>query len=318
MKTWDPIKVREVIRKALPPGKVVPRHTDKKHFYQVIEVPLDDKQNPIYPSVTGKLQIIKDEGLINYKMNRALDYIFANFGQINGDNLMEHLDIASRVSEGILLDAGDVGTRIHDIRESIFKTWMDTGNKPSDFLSFIPPHDVDVRVTSAIRALQKFVEDRDYIPLACELLVYSHDLKVAGTLDDLGLVRTILSKGSITCKHEDLFLCTKGKKSCLKCGYQLSEHRFALMDIKTSNQFKDHYFFQVALYAWMFYKLTGLKPETCFITKLSKEDGSYKIEDLKKPYTLAAYARYMLKTNEGIEFIKSLRQDNQRAIVPLT
>jgi len=67
----------------------------------------------------------------------------------------------------------------------------------------------------------------------------------------------------------------------------------------------------------MFRKLTDLRPERCFILKLSKEDGTYKIEDLKKPGILVRYAKSMLKTNEGIEFIKSLRKDNQKKVLTI-
>ena len=86
------------------------------------------------------------------------------------------------------------------------------------------------------------------------------------------------------------------------------------MDIKTSNQFKDHYFFQVALYYTMFYKLTGLRPKRAFILKLSKENGTYKLEDLKRPSTLSSYARSMIRTDTGIKYIRSLRKDNQKSV----
>ena len=66
----------------------------------------------------------------------------------------------------------------------------------------------------------------------------------------------------------------------------------------------------------MFVQLTGLRPQRCFILKVSKEDGTYKIEDLKKPARIAQYALALLKTDEGVEFIKGLRKDNQRSVAP--
>jgi hypothetical protein len=91
------------------------------------------------------------------------------------------------------------------------------------------------------------------------------------------------------------------------------------MDIKTSNQLKDHYFFQVSVYWRMFWKLMGakFKPEKCIIVQLSKENGNYKIEELKELAKLAQYSNHMIKTNEGIDFIKVLRKDNQRVVAPL-
>jgi hypothetical protein len=338
-KKWDADAIRARIDEVLPEGRVVPRHNEKGHFYEVRQGERSSyvgdnymTTGPIYPSVTGKLQILKDEGLINYKMNRAIEYlsnfIFTNYKQFNDMNVMdmisEAVKTASRVSQDILMDAGDVGTRIHNIREDIFNEWIKTKKRPEDFLTFIPVGEEDVRVTSAIRALQKFCVEKDYIPVRCELLVYSHELKTAGTLDDLGLMRQVLREGLLgaegkECSHPDGCMeDVRGKYTCLQCGYQY-RYEFVLMDLKTSNQFKDHYFFQVCLYWWKLWKLLGKewKPERCFILKVSKEDGTYKIEDLKQPSKLAAYARAMLKTNEGVEFIKGLRKDNQRNVIKL-
>lgn len=345
-KVWKKDEIIERINQVFPPGKVIPRHRDKGHFYEIREGDSINQPefNPdgswnvvgvVYPSVTGKIQVLKDEGLINYKMNRAIDY-FKNFlfGLINLPS-MEEIDMAceraSRVSQDILEDAGDIGTRIHNLREVIFKHWIKTGVRPTDFLSFIPAEEQDIRVTSALRALQKFCEERDYIPVAVELLVYSHKLGVAGTLDDLGLMRHVLNEGRGDCDHigtdhigdmeyptSQIMEDNKGRHTCLNCGYQY-RYEFVLMDLKTSNQFKDHYFFQVALYWWKLWQLLGVawKPERCFILKVSKEDGRYQIEDLKQPSKLAEYCRAMIKTNEGVSFIKSLRKDNQKVVAPL-
>ena len=248
-KNWNPKEIRARIDEILPPGKVIPRHNEKGHFYEVTE-----GEFPIYPSVTSKLQILKDQGLMNYKMNRAVEYVFGHYKEFNDSNIMEHLDTASRVSQDILEDAGDIGIRIHSYREKIFKEWIDVGIRPENFLSFIPPEDVDVRAISAIRALQQFCIDKDYIPIYSELLVYSHEDKVAGTLDDLGLMRKIINEGDKNCDHsvhvrnnDDGNWGKYAKTTCLQCGYQ-SRYEFILMDVKTSNQLKDHYFFQVCLY----------------------------------------------------------------------
>jgi hypothetical protein len=354
MKHWTGDVIRARIQEVIPKGYVIPRHDKNGHFYEIdlashdmwrlrfyedgYTLPKKEFEggmmsgvlpcNPVYPSVTGKLQVLKDDGLINYKMNRALEYVFGHFKDFRDDNIMEHLDLAARVSVDILSDAGDIGTRCHNYREAIFNKWIETGERPKDFLSFIPAEDVDVRAISAIRALDKFCTEMDYIPVVCELLVYSHKLKAAGTLDDLGLIRKVIRKSKDeNCQYShDMNLGVNGmivnpkngKHTCMGCDYQY-RYEFCLMDFKTSNQFKDHYFYQVALYYEMFVKLMGLawKPERCFILKVSKEDGTYKIEDLKKPSKLAEYARSIIKTNEGVEFIKSLRKDNQRVVAPL-
>lgn len=318
MKNWNIKEIQNRIDEILPKGKVVPRHNKEGHFYEVCE-----NEHPIYPSVTGKLQVLKDPGLMNYKMNRAIEslknFMFSLINLPDMGDIDKACEIAGRVSQDILEDAGDIGTRIHDLREVIFSEWIKTGIKPVDFLSFIPPEEVDIRVTSGIRALRKFVDERDYIPVACELLVYSHEYKTAGTLDDLGLMRKVDREGDKTCEHKNLLgLSPYSVCRCINCDYK-QHYEFVLMDIKTSNQLKDHYFFQVSVYWKMFWKLMGaqFKPEKCIIVQLSKENGTYKIEELKELAKLAQYSNHMIKTNEGIDFIKVLRKDNQRVVAPL-
>lgn len=311
--------IRELIAKKIPGGTVVPRHTSKGHFYEVVPV------GKTFPSVTAKLQVLKDEGLINYKMNRAVEYCFAHYKEFNDDNITEHLDRATRVSQDILEDAGDIGTRIHGYREDYFNAWIASGVRPAETRSFIPNTETDQRATSAMRALQKFVLENDYVPVLSELLVYDVDLALAGTLDDLGIMRKVLREGKQGCEHDTSLydVSARGgvpdketvgaKYRCWKCDYKYT-YEYVLLDIKTSNQFKNHYFFQVAIYYMMVSKLTGLKPTRCFILKLSKEDGTYKIEELYELGKLVRYAKHMLKTNEAIDFITSLRKDNQKVV----
>lgn len=326
MKVWTPEIIQNRISEVLPEGRVIPRHTVDRHYYEVREGDLINEpvQNadgtpnivgPVYPSVTGKLQILKDEGLMNWKMNQAINHVFTHYKSYTDENIMQMLEDAKNVSGGIFKDAGAVGTRIHDYREKIFVAWLQSGEKPADFLSFIPEDEVDFRCHSAIRALQAFVNDYDYEPVACELLVYNHEFKVAGTLDDIGLMRQYERRGAEGCAHE-VVVDKRGWHRCMKCDAKWRK-QFVLLDLKSSNAFKDHYFFQVSIYHWFFKKLMGITPERDFILKVSKDDGTYKIEDLKYPARIAQYARAMLKTNEGIEFIKSLRTDNQKVVAPL-
>lgn len=349
MKRWNAEEIRQAIAKALPEGIVIARHDSRGHFYEVdvaskdwltrrfyedgyvlpeagmpatlsVGITAQCKMNPVYPSVTGKLQILKDEGLINYKMNRAIEHLSNFMFSLKGVPSMEEIgnacEVAARISQDILADAGDIGTRVHNTREVIYEEWIKTGVRPVDFTRFIKEEEYDIRVVSALRALEKMCIELDYIPVWCELLVYDDKLKTAGTLDDLALVRFELVKGRVECEHQ-MMDTQHGKQTCMECGRQLSRHYFTLVDLKTSNQFKDHYFFQVALYWRMFKNLVGIKPEKQLIVKLSKEDGTYKIEDLKKGPKLAEYAAKMVQTHDGLEFIKSLRKDNQKKVVTI-
>lgn len=338
-------EIREKIHAALPPGRVVPRHTGNGHFYEVrklvdISAPLEKQEGTkevmsdlgvietvpnmvpnvlgrVFPSVTGKIAQLKDPGLMNYKMNRAVEHFVTHIREITPENVLDHAAAAKQASDLILEDASDIGTEIHEWRQRIFDHWIASGEKSSNFVEFIPPMEQDIRAVSAIRALQSFVEDYDYHPVACELFVYSHKLEVSGTLDDLGMMRRYLHDGDKDCAHDFGEPMGKyGKVSCLKCPMQFL-YEFVLMDIKSSNQLKDHYFYQVALYWEMFRKLLGFQPARCVIVQLSKTTGKYALEDLKRPAKLAQYSKHMLKLDEGTEFIKSLRKNNQKTIITL-
>ena len=307
---YDPTKLREQIFKALPSGFVVSEHTEREHFYRVMD---PNVGNPKYPSVTAQLQVLKDEGLANFKMNRVVDYTFAHFKEFNDANVLDHLDQAMKEPTRIFEDAGDVGTQIHDYREVIFSQWISTGVKPTNFPSFVPSDREDIRAISALAALEKFVDDYNYIPVVTEIKVFDHKLGIAGTLDDLGLMRSIIRPPVKDCTHEYIADPNKNIDRCVKCDAKW-KWEFVLMDLKSSNRFKDHYFFQVAMYFYMLRKLTGIKLDRCFILKVSKEDRTYKLEDLKRPAKLAQYAKHIIETNNGIEFIKTLRKDNLKKV----
>lgn len=304
-----PASLRQLILEKIPEGSVIPRHTDRKHLYEIVP-----EGGAIYESVTTRLQVVKDESLINYKMNRALDYVFANYQKFTDANVMEHIDIASKQSGIILEDAGDIGTAIHSYREAYFAEWIKHWKRPESALAFIPQYQTDIRATSGMRALEKFVVENDYIPLVCEIRVWDREYKVAGTLDDVGLMRKTLRPGNPECAHAEILIDEKLEGRCLHCDLKY-RYELVLCDLKTSNQFKDHYFFQVSLYYMMFCRLTGLKPKRCFILKVSKEDGSYKIEELFNIGKLVRYAKSMLRTNDGLDFIRSVRKDNQKNVL---
>ena len=271
-------ELRARILEALPEGTVVPRHTEKAHFYEVPRVGLT------YPSVTGKLQALKDEGLINYKMNRALEYVSVHKDEmIDPSRAMEVLDEASKESDKILKDAGDIGTIIHNAREEYFNDWIATGARPTDLRRFIPPHVTDRRAISGLRGVERFCVEHKYQPVVSELYLYDEEWETAGALDDIGLMGDL--------------------------------ETIVLLDLKSSNRFKDHYFFQVAMYWRMFGKLTGIWPERALILKSSKEDGTYKLEELRELPKLVEYADHLVRLNEGLAFVEAMRKDNQKNVI---
>jgi len=301
------LDVQTRIDNALPPGAVVPRHTSAGHFYGV-------PSGGIYPSVTGVLGAFKDPSIQQFDMNEALRYVEAHLPStvVNGKlDLLAVADMlynAKSASRGIFMDAADIGTQIHDRREKYYQDWIDAGpwQRPP-IENYYDINQDDVRLISAIRALGLFCDEHQYIPIRCEMLVYSDKYKLAGTLDDLGMVNTIVRKGDKNCVHQ---LIHNGEDTrCFNCDHKRS-WQLALTDLKSSNQFKDSYFLQVAIYQMMFVDLTGVKPERNFILKTSKEGGKYQLEELKKMPRLIAAAKRVIMASGAIQTVKELRKDS--------
>ena len=298
-------KYRKIILDAIPEGTVIPRHDESGHKYYI---PSIDKT---LRSVTEKLAIIKDPSLMNWKMNKALDYISRNWRNINEQTIMDIIDAAAKAPVEEFEDAGDVGRDIHSYREAYFKEWILTGNRPVNALDFIPKDERDIRVVSAIRALEKFCIKENYIPLATELYVYSEKYNIAGTLDDIGIMLKISRKPNIeNCTEKHLSHYPKlGHFSCSKCGI-MYKVQLVLSDLKTSNQIKTSFAYQIALYYGMFKELTGLTPKRNFVLKLSKIDGTYLIQDIFQINKILSYAKAVLKVNEGENFVKKIFERN--------
>ena len=272
----------------LPPGAVIPMHSERGHFYKA------SSSGQTYGSVTEKLKCIKDESIQNFALNEGMRYIEANLSKVvgpSGINMIKAIDMfdaAKKASSGVLSDAGDIGNRIHDRRDNYFQNWIDTGTKP-DMALFIFEND-DPRLIAAMKGLEKFVVDYDYRPIRTELMLVSHKYKVGGTLDDVGLARF------------------PGEKN----------HQLVLMDLKTSNQFKAHYWLQVALYHIMLREITGINTKRHFILKLSKETPTYKVEEITSMAKVAQGVRYLLKVDEAMNFIKETRsQINKKNLIVL-
>lgn len=275
---------REVIDQALPPGAVIPRHSNGGHFYQV---PLGG----IYPSVTGKLGHVKDESIKNFAMNEALRYVSEHLhevlidGKIDMMRAIDLLDQAAKAPTGLLHTAGDIGTSIHDGREKYFQDWIDTGKRPDIKDYILDTHHPIYK--AGLLGLGKFLDETGYMPIRCEVMVYSDEHKVAGMLDDIGV------------------MWYEGK-------WQLT-----LMDLKTSNQMKAHYWLQVAMYNMMFTQLTGLVPDRNIIVKVNKDYPDYKVEELQDIERLKEGVRAVLKTAETMEFIKEARKDLGKTVIKI-
>lgn len=287
---------RNVITRTLPKGTVVPDHDTTGHWYRVPSLGPDIR----YPSVNGRIHIFKEEGLADWRMNKALEYIFKHFEDITKDNLMEYIASAEQQSVTEFHDASDIGRDIHDYREQIFTRYIDTGKYIEVFDDIIPVERQDIRAISAMGALQKFVNDYHYESIATELYVYSSKLKLAGTLDDIGLIWTEVRKGTLGCEHDMI------DTHCVKCPLKYKKD-LCLMDLKSSNYLKPIYWIQVALYYHMFRALTGLSPRKMFILKLDKNNRTYKVEFMKDIARVVRVAKLVLRLSDDLDWLKEAR-----------
>lgn len=248
-------QLRKKIQDRVLELNVQTKHSESGHFYFVPE------HGETYGSVTGLQYIIKDPSIELFMKNETLRYIRRNFQQINTDNLEEHLDNAGNASITVRDTAGGFGTTIHNLREEYFKEWIITGEKPRFTVESLALRDpmCSQEIRSGCAGLDKFLTETGYIPVGCEVMVYSKKWKIAGCLDDIGLLPIKVPVAN-----------TDG-------GYKI-KYELVLMDLKTSNMMKSFYTCQVGAYYKMFIELFKIRPKKCFILKVGKEHRDYQIE----------------------------------------
>lgn len=251
-------------------------HDDTGHYYKFNGVR--------YPSVTKKLAMLKDEGLMNWKMNRALEFLQDKAIEfqmgIGDEKLKRFLQEAKLAPQQEFEGAGDVGRAVHDWREGAFNQWIKEG-----WVEDVPLWEVsDDRpaVKSACAAIEHCVKDNNIQPLACELFVADEKLKIGGTLDDLWVASDLPKR-----KHETW-----------------------LIDLKTSNiGNKNSYYMQVATYWAMFKRLYKIKIDRVFILHVSKTKyGAYKLIELKHPRRYFQMAKSTYKLYDDIKELEELKK----------
>lgn len=257
-KAW---KLRDKISLITAQLNIQPDHDDKGHFYT-----FNGKR---YPSVTGRLQLLKDPSLANWKMNRALDYMFQHFPEITNENLVQHLENAKLLPQTEFETAGSIGTAVHGWREVWMNDILANGYDPKTIPAYNP--NADPQVISGCRAFQKFMAETGYMPIACELNLADPTLQTGGSGDDIGILN-----GEV-----------------------------GFMDVKTSNiGDKDAYFYQVALYVYMFEKLYKVKTKWHKILHLSKTDGTYKLIDIPDIRKRIKEAKQIIKVDQFLQDLK--------------
>lgn len=267
-------KLRSYIKEREAELNIQPDHDESGHYYK-------DSSSPRYPSVTAKLQILKDPALANWKMNRALWYVENELAKWQLNSITTELDITA-IIEGAkelptteFTNAGNIGSQVHAWREEKFKYIIEHGVPVATAMFGTPFSSSDPAVIAGCRGIQAFIQDTGYIPLACELALVDHELKLGGMVDDIGIL--------------------PGKRN-----------RLVVIDLKTSNiGDKTSYYYQVALYFYMFWKLYKIKPQGAYILHVSKENGGFKLIELPDIPQLIREAKYILKVNDAIDRVNA-------------
>lgn len=235
-------------------------HTDTAHFYV--------QNNQKFPSVTAKLELLKDKGLANWRLNKAIDYFYQHFPEMDSGNLLQHLDNAKNAGDTEFIGAGDIGRQVHGWREQWFSGIIGGEDMSNDPITIVLPSNSSSPVISCARAIQRFYTDHHYTPVACELSLADPSLNLGGQLDDLGFV----------------------------------DGELALVDLKTSNQGdKNAYFYQVALYYLMFVRAYKIRPKKAYVLHTSKTDGTYRLIPINNLPQLIKEAKMILRLSDALD-----------------
>lgn len=278
---------------------IVTDHDEKGHWYK--------SGGHRYPSVTRKLALIKDEGLMNWKMNTALGHIGQVLKILKASEWDEGKIIAlikdAKLAHQLEFEgAGDIGKAVHDWREEWFSQWIEWASKVSDLKNYeiSLPDDERPQVKASCEAIRRCIWDLKAQPLACELALTDDKLELGGMLDDIWAVP----------------IDTKVKASLvsgdpLSGGYKLKRKwEVWFLDLKTSNiGNKNSYYMQVATYWAMFRKLYKIKIDKVFILHTSKTRfGEYELIPVKHPAEYFKMAKTTYKLYDDLQRLKELKK----------
>lgn len=274
-------------------GKVRAEHTDDDHFYRYLP------EDELYPSMTTVAEVIEYGGnLKEWAVRLALDYVDDQIsdGSYTGNDWDKTLKAAQAQHRDRFKDAGDVGTKGHEVIENFLADVIVTGRKPAEITNYIK-HD-DSRLYAIARSAKQFLDDFDVVPVYPELKVATPRHELAGTLDLLAFVGfEVESPNTSRCDNCNLWLESENNRrfECSNCGRQI-EYKLTLVDWKTSNRVdKDDYAMQVSGYKYALRHMCDIRVEETIIVKLNKDRQRYKV--VKPTHTWDAF-RTLLKARD--------------------
>lgn len=309
--------LREKIAKRRAELGIIPIFDDRGHHYK-----FPDSEE--YKSVTYKLRNVKDEGLMNWRRDRALEEIERQFQPYYAEPFEEYrmpkihfpamLEAAREAPVKEFEGAGNIGTATHAWREAWFNYWILTGDSDIANVPRFPNVDSYLANKYAVNswlasteAIKRAIFDLKAQPLACELPLADRDTKTGGTGDDIWAVPI----------EERIPYMPDPLDGPLSGGWKIKtkwENWF--VDLKTSNiGNKDSYMLQVATYVHMFEKLYKIKIDKVFILHTSKEKfGQYELIPVKDHKRLWQIAKVAFKLSDMLEEVKEIKKLKGAAI----
>ncbi len=238
--------IQEIINRNVR-GVWIAAHDKYGHHYKHRDLGI------VVDSVTTKL-ILEKEHLVPWAAEIAVRDFLKNiefYDAKNTEQTDRMIEQAKYAFRAVRDDAGNIGTKSHDVFEHYVNIWIETGVRPPDIKALIPEGS-DPRVFATTRSAEKFFNDYDgeIIPIAAELLVGDPETGTTGTLDLL-----VLWNGMLW-----------------------------LLDWKSSNSaVHDDYVLQVSAYGKLLEKMTGLKVKGLSIIGVSKGYDKYVLLDIPRP-----------------------------------
>lgn len=308
-------QIKDILKEKIPEGLIVAQHNERGHFYRYTPT------GAVFPSVTTKCNILDAPHLKVWSARLAVEHFAAHFSESRDIEKLKHEAIL--VHQDQFKEAGDIGTRGHDVIDEYLKQWMRDGKRPSDIRDVVrdmihknvdgDKYD-DPRVFAIARSAELFCYEWNVIPLASEMRVASLRHKFAGTLDALMMVLHVKQKGDDSCEKQMAFDGSTGRDHdflqtstsrpnnvrCLNCGLT-GEYEFALVDWKTSNSIdKVEYAMQTSTYWQGLFETAGLRTKRIYIVRLDKTKAKYEVRVLTNR---SAAFRAFLQTSKVYDWL---------------
>ena len=239
------------------------------------EIEFDSKNHKYYidkiefPSVTTILNVLNKPALVHWASNITADYILKNIDKIKNDdfNQREIVSLAKKEHRLVKEAAASVGTRTHRLVEDYLIANKYKGN----------PHKNKLMLSNISKDLEKpfyafldWIEDKNFVLLDVEKIIYSMKYKYAGTLD-------------------------------IRC--LLNDKKY-IIDLKTSSRIYDEMLLQLCGYKNAYEEINGDKEHRIGILRLDKLTG----EPEWREYTNKDYRKHIKAFKHLVSYYNIIRE----------